>query len=627
MRIAVLVKQVPVAETLSLRADGRLEREGLELEMNAFCRRAVAQGVALVRESGGSCTVLTLGPLAAEEVLREAVAWGADLGVHITGPEFGGSDTLATARALAAALSKTGPYDLVLVGRNSVDADTGQVGPGVAQFLDLPFLGAARTLMVADGMVRARLEQDDGWKLAEAALPAVVACAERLCPPCKVPEGGRAAVSPDRILCLGASDLGPGPWGEAGSATAVGAVRTLAIVRSRLKLHGPVPLQVRTAVKLLTDVGAIGSSGDLATAPEAAGDRLWPTTGSLPSGWARRESAVKPPVVAVVMEPGRPQLAQEMLSTATGLASSLDGWVTAIASESTSSDEVGSWGADELLQLSGGEDQPEDIACAIGSWGATVSPWAILAPGTMWGREVAARLAVILQAGLTGDVVDLGIEGARLVAWKPAFGGRLVASVTATSAVQMITVRPGALPLIPVPDRTAVVTQAIVNPRSRVRVLGAATDDETDYLVKASVVVGVGTGVAAEEYPGLQPLLEILGARLAGTRRVTDRGWLPRSRQIGLTGLNIRPRLYVAVGLSGKFNHMIGVRGAGCILAVNSDPDAPVFEAADVGIVADWRHVVPQLVRELAELAEEEVSAADQSTSPSTAAETADSAP
>ncbi len=80
---------------------------------------------------------------------------------------------------------------------------------------------------------------------------------------------------------------------------------------------------------------------------------------------------------------------------------------------------------------------------------------------------------------------------------------------------------------------------------------------------------------------------------------MTDNGWLPRARQIGLTGRTISPRLYVAIGVGGKFNHMVGVRAAGTILAINRDSDAPVFDAADVGIVGDWREVVPLLVAEL----------------------------
>src|SRR3984885_15694609 len=105
--------------------DGRLVREGIELEMNAYCRRAVSKGVEWARESGGSCTVFTLGPPSAEDVLREAIAWGADGGVHLCDPAFSGSDTLATARSLAAALVREGPCDLILVGRHSRGGDTG----------------------------------------------------------------------------------------------------------------------------------------------------------------------------------------------------------------------------------------------------------------------------------------------------------------------------------------------------------------------------------------------------------------------------------------------------------------------------------------------------------------------
>ena len=108
-------------------------------------------------------------------------------------------------------------------------------------------------------------------------------------------------------------------------------------------------------------------------------------------------------------------------------------------------------------------------------------------------------------------------------------------------------------------------------------------------------VIGVGTGVKPEEYGQLSPLAAVLGAELAATRKVTDRGWAPRSRQVGITGRSIAPRLYVALGLSGKFNHMVGVRAAGTILAVNEDPEAPVFAHCDVGIVGDWHEVVPLL--------------------------------
>src|SRR5207248_10087747 len=176
-----------------------LVREGLELELNPYCRRAVSKGVELAEATGGTSTVFTLGPPSAEDALREAIAWGVDDGVLVTDIAFAGSDTLATARALAAALVREGPFDLVLVGRNSVDADTGQVGPEIAELLDLPFVTGVRYLAIEGTRVDARCEHDDGWMQAEVELPAVLSCAERLTEPSKVDPPGRAAVSAERI--------------------------------------------------------------------------------------------------------------------------------------------------------------------------------------------------------------------------------------------------------------------------------------------------------------------------------------------------------------------------------------------------------------------------------------------
>ena len=114
------------------------------------------------------------------------MAWGADEGVLVTDPAFAGSDTLATASALAAALATEGPFDLVLVGRNSIDADTGQVGPELAELLDLPFAAGVKELTLADRGAQVRCELDDGWRDVEVRLPAVLSTAERLTEPCKV---------------------------------------------------------------------------------------------------------------------------------------------------------------------------------------------------------------------------------------------------------------------------------------------------------------------------------------------------------------------------------------------------------------------------------------------------------
>jgi electron transfer flavoprotein alpha subunit len=209
-------------------------------------------------------------------------------------------------------------------------------------------------------------------------------------------------------------------------------------------------------------------------------------------------------------------------------------------------------------------------------------------------------VAATLRAGLTGDAVGLAVEDGRLAALKPAFGGRLVAVITADSPVQMATVRPGLLPLPTPRDPVDVLVERVaVHPRGRVTVSRRSRDDDTELMANAEAVVGVGQGVPPERYGDLRPLLDLLGAELGATRRVTDEGWLPRARQIGITGHSIAPRLYVALGLGGKFNHTVGVRASGTIVGVNPDRDAPLFDWVDVGLVASWEDVVPELVRRL----------------------------
>ncbi|HEX9504959.1 MAG TPA: FAD-binding protein [Acidimicrobiia bacterium] len=601
MRIAVLIKQVPAFEEMELGPDGRLRRDGLELEMNPYCRRAVSQAVELAAnsvaahsvaqpESMSSCTFVTLAPPSGEDVLREALAWALERGVEaegvlVTDRAFAGSDTLATARALAATLEREGPFDLVLVGRNSVDADTGQVGPELAELLDLPFLTGVRHLHLADRVVHARCEHDDGWVQAEVVLPAILSTAERLIEPCKVDPPGRAAVPARFVRTRCAQELGPGPWGQAASPTRVGHVRVHEVTRERLVLEGSLDEQAEAAVELLIARGALDRDAvgaDVAMVPDVP-SRNGPITGEQP--------------IAVVVEPHRPHDARELLGTAARLAVQIGSDAVAITFDAEDPAVLASWGADAVIAVDGAEAVEEDAAYALARWAAANEPWGVLVPSTSWGREVSSRAAAALGAGLTGDAVGLEVDAGRLVAWKPAFGGQLVAAITASSPVQMATVRVGVLPLLaPRPARAIPVTSLPVEARGRVKVLARTREDDLDALAESHTVVGVGQGVDPAEYHSLGPLLQCLGAELGATRKVTDQGWLPRARQIGITGRSIAPRLYIAIGASGKFNHMVGVRAVGTVLAINSDPAAPVFAASDIGIIADWHDAVPALV-------------------------------
>lgn len=589
LRIAVLIKQIPALDEMELGPDGRLVRDGMDLEMSAYCRRAVSKAVELAAaENGASVTVLTLGPPIAEDVLREAIAWGRDRaadisGVLISDAEFVGSDTIATARALCAALRREGPFDLILAGKNSLDADTGQVPPQVAELLDLPFGAGVKQLKIDNGSLRLGCEHDDTWVELEMQLPALISCAERLCDPSKVGPLQRAQVPAELIVTLSASDIGPGRWGAAGSLTEVGECRTVVVDRCRsLSPDQPVSMQVRDVVRELIERGALAGNGRQ--------PMPLPATGG------------PGPVIAVIADPGHDTITRDLCGLAARLAGDVNGSTALLAPHTVMAADAGSWGADRLVRIVGG-DVEEDVAQAVMSWvwEAPTPPWAILASSTAYGREVASRVAAAVGAGLTGDAAEVEIIDGRLVAWKPAFGGQLVAAVTATSPVHMVTMRSGVV--VPSQPRRHIAEQSSLEVRSRgrVRVRNRSRQDSLASLADADVVIGVGQGVPTHELHQLDELRDLLGAQIGCTRKLTDSGAMPHARQIGVTGRAISPSLYVAIGTSGKFNHMVGVRTAGTVLAINPDRNALVFQHADLGVVAPFQDCVPLLVKELRE--------------------------
>jgi electron transfer flavoprotein alpha subunit len=574
LRIAALVKQVPVTDAMDLDAAGRLRRTG-DSEMNAFCRRAVAQSVLLAEETCGRSTVFTMGPPAAVDVLRESVACGIHTAVHLCDPAFAGSDTLVTARALASAIEREGPFDLVLAGRSTSDSETAAIGPQLAQILGVPFAGPVRWLRLTDdgGAVELGLELDGASEHVRVKLPAVLSTAERLCKAAsRPPELWPADLSVRRYT---AADLGAGPWGPVGSPTRVGAVHPCPpAARDRLVLTGSRESQARAAVDLLAKRGAF----DPVEAP------------SLPLPSAQRGG---PPLVAVTGHAVDSE-ARALVGAAAGLAAEVGGHVVAVSADEAYADTLGRWGADRVLVAP--HCDPAPLADALAGWCSGAEPWAVLGTADSWGQEVLARLAAALRAGLIADALGLKVGDGQLIGDKSAFGGRAVVEIDCVSPIQCATVRPGALPLRRPRLTRPGVEPLVTPPDPRIELLTRSVNDLSGTLGRADAVVGVGLGVAPDEYRVLDPILDALDAELGGTRKVTDRGWLPHSRQIGTTGCVVSPRLYVAIGISGDGYHTGGIRNAGSILAVNSDPAAPIFSIADVGIVADWREALPHVV-------------------------------
>lgn len=249
----------------------------------------------------------------------------------------------------------------------------------------------------------------------------------------------------------------------------------------------------------------------------------------------------------------------------------------------------------------------EGYARALSSLAAEYKPATILLGATANGRDLAPRVAARLQTGLTADctAVSYQAEAGRVVWTRPAFGGNIMATIISNSYPQMGTVRPGIFKRPrQQPGRSgASVRQEVVLPTLVAKILqfrpGKATAAK---LEEASVIIAGGRGMgSAENFQLLQQLADSMGGVVAASRAAVDAGWQSHVVQVGQSGKAVGPKLYLACGISGAVQHLAGIGGADIIVAVNKDPDAPIFRMADIGIVGDVLEIIPALIRAVEE--------------------------
>jgi electron transfer flavoprotein alpha subunit len=252
---------------------------------------------------------------------------------------------------------------------------------------------------------------------------------------------------------------------------------------------------------------------------------------------------------------------------------------------------------------------PDGYTTALEQVIARVSPSHVLLPHTYQTRDFAPSLAARLDRALVTDVTGLKAHGTEIAFVRPMFQGKLTADAVAQGpGPHIVTFQIGAMRAdqaakgdAPAPIETLGVD---IDP-SAIREQPEAPFQEAKQSVdlsQAERIVSVGRGIKGQEHlPLAQKLAAALGAELAASRPICDAGWLPMERQVGSSGQTVAPKLYLALGISGAIQHLVGMKGSGTIAAINKDPDAPIFEVADYGIVGDLFEIIPALMEALKE--------------------------
>jgi electron transfer flavoprotein alpha subunit len=597
LKIAVCIKQIPLIEDANFDAATKtIKRDGPAV-ISAFDLRALSLAINLKSRHGADITVVTMGPPQARAMLLDALAMGADRAIHLEDRAFAGSDTLATARALACALRRD-HYDLFLLGKYSLDAETGQVGPELAEMLGIAQVTNARKLAIENGNISAERESDEGVDEVECAMPALITCAERIAQPARVKPGAQeaAATKPIEVLRADMLDAPAGSFGFSGSPTSVHEVivQQTPVKNCRFIEAGDPEKAARETILILDEMGALVSRPKPRRPISAASRR--PTPGR--DVWVACEMDLEQKITRGSLE---------LLSCGDQLASKLGGALVAIGFPGLIAEHralLGAYGADHILVIdSPGIEpySPEVVAQAFAALIQERKPWGLLLSASERGRDWGPRLAARLGLGLTGDAVGIELgEDNRMIALKPAFGGNIIAPILSNTYPQMATVRAGMLELAePRADRqyeTEVVRPPLAPALSRLVRQSSLLDQSIAPLEGAEVVIGIGMGAGgAEGIARARELAHVLRGAMCATRRVTDVGLMPRQLQVGLTGKAIDARLYIPIGIRGVPNHTIGIKRAHFVVAINNDPEAPIFQHADIGLVADSAAMVPAL--------------------------------
>jgi electron transfer flavoprotein alpha subunit len=624
MHCIVLVKQVPdvsnIPEDAWDREKGTLRRGLLDSILNPLDLHALSFARRITAADPAAKTVyLTMGPPQAREMLADCISRAPGDAVLLTDRVMGGADTVATAYSLALAIRRIerelfdGSRDyLIVTGMQSVDGDTAQVPPQIAEDLDIDQVAYAQDVHTDPTLTFRRIGAqgtEDVTPIRFPCLVTVTACTDTLY---KGFHSARAARNAT-IHTWSAADVGAAAdkVGIKGSRTTVYRIFSPSEDRDKTceMIADPAELirKVRAKYRLASGGPAVHEEGAY-----QLGDREPTFHGGF---W----------VLAERDGDGLKSVSLELLGKSRELAAFLGEKVVAVLPGANLGDlpaELIAHGADVVYAIEHpmlAQFAPMPFRSAVASIVREQRPQVMLFGATPMGRELAPRIAYACDSGLTADCTKLEIGdhakgGQSLVAilkqTRPALGGNIMATImTKDSPTQMATVRPGVFKVPPRDDtRTGEViriTPDLGDSPDGLRITPVESFVSKVSIRDAKILVSGGHGIRSRvDFERLlQPLADnlarVLGdeAKVAASRHAVEDGYTTHDYQVGQTGQTVAPKLYIAIGISGAVQHVSGMQMSDTVVAINKDPRARIFNYADFGVVGDLETVVPQLVR------------------------------
>lgn len=617
MFVVTCIKQVPDTTEVKMNPEtGTLIREGIPSVINPTDVNAVEECLKLKDLYGATVAVITMGPPQAEEALRDLLAMGADRAVLLTDRAMAGADTFATSYTLSTAIRRLendeGPADLLFFGKQALDGETGQVGPGVAARLGIPIITYATRLVKLDLQERSLVavrKADEIIETVKASLPAAVSVIEKVNKPRRASIEGILRSQRAEVEVWNRDSIGADPtkMGLPGSPTIV---KKMFVPKPRGRgeiLDGrndPMGAARWLKEKILS---SRPFSGEPAATSAVSGDEVRPVV-----NWSANLNR-GPVWVYVEQNEGRAaDVSWELLGAGTTLARKLDTQLEAVVIGCEAEDiarEAVSYGASKVYLI----DHPllkhyrtTPYAKALTEVAISYRPQVILIGATRNGRDLSGMVATNIGTGLTADCTSLDIEPdtGLMLQIRPTWGGRQLAVImTPKHLPQMSTVRPGVFPRPPKTNAKAEIVRVGMNFREEeipTKILDFEWIERSSMLQESDIVVSGGRGLGSEKnFQLVRDLANALGGAVGASRRAVESGLADKESQVGQTGKTIRPKLYIAVGISGSIQHLVGIEGAEVVIALNIDPEAPIFNSCNYGVIGDATKILPLLIDEM----------------------------